>query len=436
MTAIKPALRGRELLLLVTPLVLGLIGMAAIALVKVGEVTAAEVRPVLAMAVALAAAHIILSLAAPTSDQVLLPLAAMLTIIGLVAVQRFSWDPALGTLGAELPSRQIAWAVLGLSIMVVVVLWPGLLRALRVYRYLWLFGGLALVAATLVFGQGGGGVGSRLWISIGPWRFQPSEVMKVLMVAFLASYLDERRELLAASSVRLGRLRLPPLPYLLPLLFVWGLSLAVLVLQEDLGAAVLFFAIFLSMLYMATGRPSYVWFGLALFAIGAILAYVLFAHVQVRVSIWLNPWADAQGKGYQTIQGLLAIAAGGLFGVGLGYGHPGLIPAVHTDLVLAALGEETGIVVMLAIIALYAILCARGLHIALRAADGFHALLAAGLSVALGVQTVLIVGGTLRLLPLTGITLPFISYGGSSLVTNFLIIGLLLRVSMERTTDE
>jgi cell division protein FtsW len=207
-----------------------------------------------------------------------------------------------------------------------------------------------------------------------------------------------------------------------------------LVLQEDLGAAVLFFAIFLGMLYIATGRPSYVFFGMLLFVAGAFVAYGLFSHVQGRVAVWLNPWPEASGRGYQTIQAILALAAGGVFGVGLGYGHPGLIPAVHTDLALAALGEETGLAVTAAIVAVYVVLVARGLHIARRTTDSFNALLAAGLSLAVGVQTLLIIGGTLRLLPLTGITLPFLSYGGSSLVTNYLIIGLLLRVSMERQT--
>jgi cell division protein FtsW (lipid II flippase) len=300
---------------------------------------------------------------------------------------------------------------------------------------LWLLSGLALVALTLLVGEDVTGTGTRLWISIGPWNFQPSEMLKILIVVFLASYLDERRELLSGGVFRLGRLKLPPLPYLLPLLFMWGISLAVLVLQEDLGAAVLFFAIFLAMFYMATGSAGYVALGGVLFVVGALLAYTIFAHVQARVGIWLNPWADPSGRGYQTIQSLVALSAGGVFGVGLGYGHPGYIPAVHTDLVFAALGEEIGLAGLLAIVGLYLALVARGIHIALHTVDGFAALLAAGLSLALGLQALLIIGGTLRVLPLTGITLPFISYGGNSLLTNFLLIGILLRVSMEKQID-
>ena len=431
----RPALRQREALLLPVAVLAGVIGCATIALVQNSAVTTESLRPVLLFAAALVALHVVLSVAAPSCDQVILPVAALLTIIGLVAMQRFAYEPALGALGRSLPGRQTAWALIGLLIVAATVLAPALLRGLKLYRYLWLLGGLLLAALTLLVGEDVTGSGTRLWITVGPFHVQPSEALKVLVVAFLASYLDERRELLAGASLRVGSLRLPPLPYLLPLLLMWGLSLAVLVLQEDLGAAVLFFAIFLAMLYMATGRASYVVLGALLFAAGAVVAYAAFAHVQVRVGAWLDPWSDSAGRGYQAVQALAALAAGGVFGAGLGYGHPGYIPAVHTDLVLAALGEEIGLAGLLAIATLYLVLILRGVHVALRAPDGFHALLAAGLSFALGIQTLLIVGGTLRVLPLTGITLPFVSYGGNSLLTNFLIVGLLLRVSMERQAD-
>lgn len=429
---IRPALRPREALLLPVAVLAGLLGCATIALVRTPALTPESLRPVLIFAAALLALHVLLSAAAPRCDQVILPTAALLTVIGLVAMQRFAQEPALGALGRSLPGRQTAWAVLGLAIVAGVARARGLLRGLKLYRYVWLLGGLLLAVATLILGEDVTGSGTRLWIAIGPWHVQPSEVLKVLVVAFLASYLDERYELLANASLRVGALRLPPLPYLAPLLLMWGLSLIVLVLQEDLGAAVLFYAIFLAMLYMATGRASYVVLGALLFIAGALVAYAAFAHVQVRVAVWLNPWRDTAGRGYQTVQALAALASGGVFGAGLGYGHPGYIPAVHTDLVLAALGEEIGLAGLLAIGMLYLVLVLRGVHIALRAADGFHALLAAGLSLAIGIQTILIIGGTLRVLPLTGITLPFISYGGNSLLTNYLIVGLLLRVSMER----
>jgi cell division protein FtsW (lipid II flippase) len=429
---IQPALRLRELVLLPVVLTAGLLGFATLALVLNGRLVPADLHSLLVCGLAVACLHIILSLVAPNSDQLVLPLSAMLSTIGLIAAQRFAAEPMLGIVGRALPGRQTAWLLIGVAVTAGVVAVPGLMRALQRYRYVWLISGLLLVFAALLIGSDVTGSGARLWLGIGQWQFQPSEVLKVLMVAFLASYLDERREMLSGATLRVGPLRLPPPAYLLPLLLMWGLSMAVLVMQEDLGAAVLFFAIFLAMLYMATGQKTYIGLGLILFVLGALAAFALFPHVRVRAEVWLNPWADTVGRGYQTVQALLALASGGLLGVGLGYGYPGYIPAVHTDMPLAALGEEIGAAGLLAIVALYTLLVVRGVHIAMRAADGFQALLAAGLSVALGVQTLLILGGTLRVLPLTGITLPFISYGGSSLLTNFLIVGLLLRVSMNR----
>lgn len=428
----RAALRLTETVLLVTALAAGAIGLATIALVQAGAVTARALQPILIIGAAVLVLHISMGFVARRADQLLLPLATMLTAVSIIEMERFAADPNLAPVGPGLPGRQVAWVLLGLGVLLATLVTPRLLPALRSYRYVWLLGGIVLVALTLVFGEDVTGTGTRMWINLGPISIQPSELLKVLMVAFLASYLDERRELLAGAATRLGPLRLPPVGYLLPLLFVWGFSLALLVLQEDLGAALFFFFIFVAMLYMATGRASYVLFSLLLFAVGAVFAYGAFSHVQARVAIWLDPWADPTGRGYQPIQTLLALASGGLFGVGLGYGHPGLIPAVFTDVVIAALGEEIGAAGVLAILAIYAVLVVRGLMIALRVADSFYALLAAGLSMAIGIQTLIIVGGTLRVIPLTGITLPLISYGGSSLLTNYLILGLLLRISMER----
>ena len=364
---IRPALRRRELILLPVVLIAGLMGFATLALVRNGQVLRADLLPVLVCVAAMGCLHVFLSLLAPASDQLVLPVAAMLAVIGLIAAQRFSAEPMLGSVGRSLPARQTAWLLIGVAVAAAVVALPGLMAALRRYRYVWLIAGLALVLAALLVGSDVTGSGARLWLGVGQWQFQPSEVLKVLMVAFLASYLDERRELLAAATLRAGPLRLPPPAYLLPLLLMWGISMAVLVLQEDLGAAVLFFAIFLAMLYMATGQRTYIVLGLALFVVGALVAYAAFAHVRIRAEVWLNPWIDGAGRGYQTIQTLIALASGGLFGVGLGHGYPGYIPAVHTDMPLAALGEEIGAAGLLAIVALYTILVGRGMHIALRA---------------------------------------------------------------------
>ena len=412
--------RLTEFVLLIPAACVALGGLALVSLAFTGKVPFAAMRPGLIYASALVAACAVLVAARFAGDQVLLPIAAVLAALGLVLVQRLA--PALA-------GRQLAWVLLGLALCLGIALGLRDLGVLHRYRYLWALAGLGLVAATFFFGVDVGGSGDRLWLGIGPLVFQPSELLKVLLVVFLASYLEERRELLARAVYRLGPLRLPPLPYLGPLVVMWAISLALLVAQRDLGAALLFFGIYLAMLYMASGKASYVLAGLALFLAGSWVAWRVFPHVQTRVGAWLNPWAQAASSGYQTVQGLLAFASGGVFGVGLGYGYPGYIPAVHTDFVLAAIGEEMGLAGALAVLALYLLLVYRGFHIALRAHDPFAQLMAAGLTATLALQTMIIVAGNLKVVPLTGITLPFVSYGGSSLVTNFLIIGILLRIS-------
>ena len=252
---------------------------------------------------------------------------------------------------------------------------------------------------------------------------QPSELLKVILVVFLAGYLSENRSLLADESTRIGPIRLPPIPYLAPMVAMWAIALVIVVVQRDLGAALLFFAVFLAMLYVATGRPSYVVGGLLLFVAGSCVLYNLFGHVQQRVDNWLDPFRDPLGAGFQTVQALYAFARGGLLGVGLGAGLPTIggdlpIPAVHTDYPLAALGEELGLIGLLAILGLYLVVVERGLRIAAAAHDDFRALLAAGLALVVGVQAFIIAAGNLKLIPLTGITLPLISYGGSSLLAN------------------
>jgi cell division protein FtsW (lipid II flippase) len=249
---------------------------------------------------------------------------------------------------------------------------------------------------------------------------------------FFASYLDDYRELLTYAGPRLGPLTLPPLPYLTPLVLMLVLSLLVLILQRDLGAALLFFGIVLAMLYVASSRASYVLFGIGMFALGAALMYRLFEHVRLRVEIWLDPWAAAATGGYQLVQALSALAAGGLFGAGLSFGYPEYVPAVHTDFIIAAIGEELGLAGSLGVVALYMLLIHRGFSVALQSRDPFATLLAAGLTSAVALQSLVILGGTLKLMPLTGVTLPLLSYGGSSILTNFVILGLLLAVSAER----
>ena len=276
--------------------------------------------------------------------------------------------------------------------------------------------------------------GARLTLSIGPLSGQPSELLKVILVVFLAGYLSENRSLLADENTQVGPFKLPPIPYLAPMVAMVAIALSIVVVQRDLGAALLFFAVFLALLYVATGRVSYVLGGLALFLVGSVVLYNLFGHVQQRVDNWLDPFADPLGAGFQTVQALYAFARGGLLGVGLGNGLPTIggrlpIPAVHTDYPLAALGEELGLIGLLAILGLYLVVIQRGLRIAAGARDDFRALLAAGLALVVGVQAFIIAAGNLKLIPLTGITLPFISYGGSSLLANAVVVGLLLALS-------
>jgi len=297
------------------------------------------------------------------------------------------------------------------------------------YKYTWALLGMLLIGVTLILGKGSTPGGPRLWLDLGPVSFQPSEVLKVLLVIFFAGYLSEYQEILSLGRYRIGPISLPPFPHLIPLLVMWGLSLMLLIGQRDLGAAFLFFGIFLVMLYIASGKGLYIWAGGIAFVAGAAVAYRFIDVVQQRFGVWLDPWSRASGDAYQAIQGLMAFSAGGLLGSGLGYGQSQYIPAVHTDFIFAAIGEEMGILGALAILALYLLLAYRGYRIALIATNPFNQLLAAGLTSVLALQSLVIVAGNLKFIPLTGVTLPFISYGGSSLVTNFIIIGLLLRLS-------
>jgi cell division protein FtsW (lipid II flippase) len=419
-------LRLTELGLLVFPLAFLGLGLALLGLVNQSAVAAPgdlhAWGPLLLFGGLMLVSHFALVVAWPTADQLLLPLVAALSAVGLLMVTRL--EPSLAW-------RQAVWLAVGtvglLGTMAVLPRVDWLAR----YRYTWAAVGCLLVLTTFVFGVDPNGSGARLWLGAGGVYFQPSEVFKVLLVIFLASYLAERRELLALVGRRLGPLRLPPPPYWLPLVAVWLVSLGLLVIQRDLGAALLIFGIFLALVYAATARLDYVAAGLALFALGATLAYQLFGHVRDRVAIWLDPWPEAQDRAYQVVQGLIALGAGGIVGAGLGFGYPDYIPAVHTDFVIAAVGEELGLLGSLGVVALYLLLVYRGFRVAVRAPEGFHQLLAAGLSTVLGLQALIILGGNIRLIPLTGITLPFISYGGSSLLVNYAMVGLLLRISVD-----
>ena len=368
-----------------------------------------------------AAAHLLLHRFLPGRDPLLLPVTALLCGWGLIEIARLA-PPFL--------QRQVVWLPISLAALLAVAAAPRDLRWLRRYRYTWLFAGLVLLAATLVFGVNPTGARvERLWLQLGPVYLQPSEILKLLFIAYLSSYLAEKRELIAMAGPRLGRFRLPALPYLAPLLAMWGVAMVLLASQQDMGAALLFFFTFLAMLYIASGQSGYVIGGLGLFLVGAAIAYRFISRVALRVDIWWNPWADASGRAFQLVQSLIALGTGGLLGQGLGQGAPTVIPVVHSDFVYAAIGEEFGLMGTLTVVALYSVLMMRGFRAALRARAPFDRLLGAGLATLIGLQAWVIMAGNAGLIPLTGVTLPFLSYGGSSLLASLVAIGLLLQVS-------
>ncbi len=432
-------IRWLEMLLLLLPPALLAVGLAQLALVRTGEVTSADLRPALYSLLVLLGTSLLLSISGFRGDQTLLPLGALLTAVGLLFVNRL--ENALVERYGLVGEKQWLWAILSLAAFLLTLLstrrWIWRERVfswdlvLKRYRYVVLLIALLLVGATMLFGVEVNG--ARLWLRLGPLQFQPSELFKLALVSFLAAYLEDKRDLVGFGGFRLGPIPLPPLPYLLPLALMLALSVAVLIFQRDLGAAMLTLGTFLAMLYVASSRLGYLVAGSATFA-GAVWGlYRLadrvsaLAHVRTRVEVWLSPWTSTGG--YQVVQGLYALASGGLIGQGLGQGAPSLIPESHTDFIFATAAEEWGLLGAMALLLLYMLLVARGLASSLQARDGFLQFLGTGLSLGLALQVLIIVGGNLALIPLTGITLPFVSYGGSSLLTNWLTLALLMRIS-------
>ena len=370
-------------------------------------------------------AHLAVRKFAPEADPTLLPLTVLLTGFGFVMISRLDRD---------LARVQALWAAVGVVAFVLTLALVRRIRTLERYRYTFLFLGVGALLLPSLPSIGKEINGARLWVGIGPLNFQPGEAAKVLLVVFFAAYLVDKRELLSTGTRHIGRLTLPDPKYLGPLLLAWGASLLIMVSQKDLGSSLLFFAVFAAMLYIATERVSYLVFGAVLFFVGAWFAYEKFQHVQERVTTWRNPWPVAQNQGYQLVQSMYAFGSGGFSGAGLGRGNPTTIPNVATDFVFSAVGEELGLIGGVAIICAVLLLCGSGYRIAVQANRPFSKLFAAGLTTIIGIQTFVIIGGVTRVIPLTGVTLPFVSYGGSSLVANFVIIALLLRISADNAS--
>ena len=381
----------------------------------------ADIGPFLGVVLGLVlVAHVATRRLAPAADGVLLPVAGLLNGIGYVFIARLDED---------LAALQAVWTAVGIAAFIGTLVFVRRTRDLESYRYTLMFIGIGLLLLPLVPGVGRTINGARIWVSVGPISFQPGEFAKIVLAIFFASYLVEKRELLAMASHRIGPIMLPDLKHFGPVLLAWGASLIVMFYERDLGSSLLFFAVFVVMLWIATERWSYLAISGLLFGGGAFVAWKVFSHVQVRVDNWLDPWQDVSDTGFQTVQGTFALAFGGITGTGPGLGSPGRIPAAETDFIFAAIGEELGLVGTTAVLVAFLLMVGTGLRIALQADNPFEKLLAAGLTAILGIQSFIIIGGVIRLVPLTGITLPFVSYGGSSLVANYVLLALLMRIS-------
>ena len=419
MTAIVQARRRAELGLLI--LAVAVTG-GAYTLASLGQTASvpADIGPFLGIIAALfVGAHLAIRRLAPAADGLLFPLVALLNGIGYVFIARI--DP-------DLADNQATWTFVGIAAFVATLLVVKRARDLERYRYTFLVVGLVLLVLPLVPGIGVSIRGARIWVALGPISFQPGEFAKIAFALFFASYLVEKRELLSMATWPKFRPILPDLKHLGPVLLAWGMAILVMTAQKDLGSSLLLFFLFMAMLWVATGRLAYPVAGAGLFAVAAYGAWTQFSHVKARVNAWLNPWIYPT-EGYQVIQAWFALAWGGVAGTGIGLGRPETVPVVESDFIFAAIGEELGLLGGTAILVAYLLIVGAGLRIAVNADHAFDKLLAAGLTALLGMQAFVILAGVIRLLPLTGVVLPFVSYGGSALVANYVLIALVLRIS-------
>jgi cell division protein FtsW (lipid II flippase) len=389
-------------------------------------------------------AHLAIRFLAAYADPLLVPAVLTLNILGLAMIHRLDLAEAQRAArnGSPVPTpdvySQLTWTTLGVVLFVVVLVVVRDHRMLQRYTYTAMFAGLVLLLLPLAPWIGATINGATLWVRLGNLSFQPGELAKILLTIFFAGYLTVTRDSLALVRTKVIGIELPRGRDLGPLLVAWFVSLAVLVFQRDLGTSLLFFGLFVTLLYVATQRRSWLVLGAVLFITGAVFAYLAFGHVRVRVDVWLHPFADEADSSYQIAQSLYGFASGGMFGSGLGQGYPNLVPYAKSDFIIAAFGEELGLIGLAAMLVLYALVVERGLRTAVACRDVFGSLLAAGLSIVLALQVFVVIGGVSRLIPLTGLTTPFLSQGGSSLVANWIAIGLLMRISdtARRPDDE
>jgi cell division protein FtsW (lipid II flippase) len=431
-TRVPKQRRGTELALLVFAYAIALAAFAQVDLVLLDELSSDFTAFAIVFGLGLVVAHVSLRWLAPYADPILLPTVSLLNGLGLAMIHRLDLAEDLTPSDPEYVA-QLGWLVLGIGLFVAVLFLVRDHRVLQRYTYTAMLVGLLLLVLPLLPFIGTEINGARIWIQLSlggrTFSFQPAEVAKIVLIVFFAGYLVVKRDVLALARSRVMGIDLPRGRDLGPILVAWAASLGVLVLQRDLGTSLLFFGLFVSMLYIATERRSWIFIGGFLFAAGAFVAYRLFDHVQLRLDIWLNPFADESGDGFQIAQSLYSFASGGVLGVGLGQGHPDFVPFAKTDFIMSAFGEELGLTGVMALLVLYAIIIERGMRTAVACRDAFGKLLAAGLSTAVGIQVFVVIGGVMKLIPLTGLTTPFLSYGGSSLIANWALVALLLRVS-------
>jgi cell division protein FtsW (lipid II flippase) len=422
--------RNRELTLLILALLVGSGAMALVAVARDVEGLRIAAPLIATTAVGYFAVHFLVRRFARQSDPLILPLIAVLNPIGLAAVYRL--DPAADGFGPA----QVLWTTVGLVCFVGTLLIVRDYRILSRYKYILGFAGVVLLLLPIT-PLGTTINGARLWLRLGPYSFQPGEIAKICLVIFFAAYLAERKELLSIASRKLGPIHIPDPKHFGPLLLMWGVSLLTMFFLKDLGSSLLFFSIFLVMIYVATARIVYMVFGGLLFGAGAAMGYSFFSHVQVRVQTWLDPFNPEfiQGDSFQLTQSLFAFATGGLFGTGWGQGRPDIIPEAQTDFIFAVIGEELGLMGTAAVIVMFLLLIARGFRVALNSRNDFGQLLACGLTAIFALQTFIILGGVTRVLPLTGITLPFMSFGGSSILSNFILWAILIRISDQNASE-
>ncbi|MGP7959333.1 FtsW/RodA/SpoVE family cell cycle protein [Sanguibacter sp. A247] len=426
--------RARELGLLVGAVVLGMGAYAQVELAMHGSLPADFYVRTAGLVVLAAVLHVLVRKVAPFADQVILPIAVALNGLGLAMIHRLDLADQAAGRSSELASKQLGITAVGVLAAAAVLLVLRDHRRLRKRAYVAMVAALALIVLPFVPGLGVSNYGARIWISLAGFSLQPAELAKIALAIFFAGYLVTNRDTLALAGPRVLGVQLPRPRDLGPIIVVWAVSLAILVLQRDLGTSLLLFGLFVAMLYVATERISWIAIGMVLFAGGAALAAQTFGHVAARFDVWLNPmdpaiYDRAPGGSYQLVQGLFGLASGGLMGAGWGQGNPELVTFAESDFIIAALGEELGLTGLLAIIMLYVVLVQRGFRTAIGVRDGFGKLLASGLSFVIAWQVFVVVGGITRVIPLTGLTTPFLAYGGSSLLANWIIVALLLRIS-------